>query len=382
MRITPGEYEATVEKIAKITARAEKRGFTGKLTVEAELVEEKKTNDLGFEVTEIFYDVTIGGEPPRYAGWEFRAKLVWDPEAGLIVSTAPGVESVNRRGLREGWCDHCKTKRHRTETYLVGNDKGKTVQVGSTCIKDFLGWSGSIVVFYADSVTDEIEGFLSGGGYAERRWPVETVLAAAWAAIQVDGYQPASSFGSTTKGTVGLILDPRTKWDRKRIEAYASHIERSYKQAKIIRDWLLGDGFAGDNEYVLNMKAIARAETCGPRNIGLLASAPQAWAKAQERDLVRRKEQAEIINEYVGSEKDRIEIEVHIKSIRSIEGDWGTSALYIMVGSDKHLYKWFSSSWGLGETADDTVYMLRGTVKKHDEYNGLKYTVLTRCKVI
>lgn len=382
MLLSQGEYAATIEKIGKINARAAKRGFTGKLDVTGTPVEQKSKNALGIEVTEILVETTVTGEPPSYGGWRFLATLDWDAEAGLIVRTAPGVSTVDRTGLREGWCAHCKQNRHRNKTFLVGSDKGEQVQVGSTCIKDFLGWAGNPVFFTTDDITEQVESFLGAGSYVERRWTAETVLAAAWAAIQVDGYVPASAYnGQPTKGTVLQILDPHTKWDRAKVIAYRPYVAKSQEQAKIILDWLR-NVFSGQTEYAINLLAVAKSDTVSARNLGLLVSAPQAWAKAQERDLVRRKERAEILNEYSGAVKDRLTLKVTIQSIRYIDGDWGTSTLYVLLGDDRRVYKWFSTNGALGETTDGSVYTITGTVKKHEEYNGNKSTVLTRCKVL
>jgi hypothetical protein len=383
MFLSPGEYEATVEKLRKINIRAAKRGFNGKLEVIADRVERKSTNALGMEITEIGYETTITGTPPSYQGWRFLATLDWDAEAGLIVRTAPGVDSVNREGLREGWCEHCKTIRNRRKVYLVGsNVDGREIQVGSTCIKDFLGWNATPVFLSSESVQEEIDSYLSGGGYVEQRWTIESVLAAAWAAIQVNGYQPASSYGQTTKGVVLTILNPHTVWDRKLVEEYRPYIEKSAAQAEIIRNWILSDEFKGESDYVLNLKAVASSKTASARNVGLLASAPQTWAKAQERDLIRRKEQGDLVNEFGADPGTKVELKVKVKSIRGIESAWGTSTLYVLEGEDRKVYKWFSTNAALGETADDTTYLIKGTVKKHEEYNGNKSTVLTRCKVI
>lgn len=382
MLLSHGEYKATLEKIEKINTRALKKGFTGDLEVTATREEITTKNLLGLEVTEIMYETQITGEPPSYGGWKFLATLDWDSEAGLIVRTAPGIENVSRDGLREGWCEHCKRNRHRNNTYLVGNEKGDQIQVGSTCLKDFLGWNGSLVFFTTEGIEKEIDDYLNGGRYYEPRWTVDSILAASWAAIQVDGWKPASSYNGTTKGTVLSILDPRTKWDREVAASYKPYIEKSATQATIIRDWVLSDGFSGSTEYVTNLKAVANSETASARNIGLLASAPQAWAKAQEKDLIKRKEEGELVNEFSGSIGDKLDLKVTIKSIRYIDGPYGTSTLYILLGEDRKIYKWFSSNASLGETTDETVYSIRGTVKKHEEYNGNKSTVLTRCKVI
>lgn len=381
MLLTPGEYTATIDKIAKINARAAKKGFTGKLDVVGTLTERTSKTNLGLEITEVLYDTAITGEPPSWGGWKFLATLEWDQESGLIVRTAPGVSSVDRSSLKPGWCAYCKQNRHRNKTFLVGDSEGRQVQVGSTCIKDFLGWSAMPVYFTDTDVTEQIESYLSSGRYVEQRWGILTVLAAAWAAIQVDGYQPAMSYGGTTKGTVLQILDPRTKWDREKVIAYRPYVEKSHEQATIILNWLRTE-YSGQSEYARNLLAVANAETVSARNVGLLVSAPQAWAKAQERDLVRRKERAEILNEYSGEVGDKLELKVTIQSIRYIDGDWGTSTLYVLLGEDRRVYKWFSAKGALGSTTDGTVYTIRGTVKTHEQYNGNLSTVLTRCKVL
>lgn len=385
MRVTYGEMAATVDKIEKINERAARREFTGRLAVECTEVIEKRRDALGFEIEETLYDVVVTGEPPSYNGWTLAAVLDWDAEAGLIVRTAPGVDRVDRDGLREGWCDHCAMLRQRNSTYLVRNGAGEQRQVGSTCIKDFLGWSGNVVFYSASEAQDEIDGMLAGGGHLDRRWSVETVLAVAWAASQAFGYVPASSYdGTPTKSIVLTVLspNPRSAGDRELVEGLRPYVQRSAEQAGIVRDWVLGEGFSGDGEYTLNLKAVAGAESVGSRNVGLLASAPQAWARAMERDLIRRAEREELISEHVGQPKDKLDLTVRITSIRYIPGDYGTTTLYTLVSDDHRVFKWFSTSAALGETADDTLYKIRGTVKGHDEYGGMKSTVLTRCKVI
>ena len=378
--LSPAEYDATVEKIAKINKRAAKRGFTGTLTVTGERIERTRKNDLGFEIHEVIYETTLTGTPPCYNGWSLLASIEWDANAGLIVRTVPGIESIDRSNLEEGKCDHCQINRYRKNAYVVTDGK-QTLQVGSTCIKDFLGWNASVVFITAKSVSDDVDEFLSGGSY-ERDYATLDVLAIAWAAIQVNGWHPASDYAQTTKGTVLDILNPPKGHAREIHEAYDPYISQSYPQALIIRDWVLSDEFKGDSEYVINLKAIARAEYTSTRSIGFLVSAPQAWAKAQERDLIRKAERAEIVNDYIGSIGEKMELTITVKSIRYIDGDYGTTTLYTMVTDDNHMVKWFCSGKDFTKVADDTVWHIKGTIKKHDDYQGTKSTILTRCKVI
>jgi hypothetical protein len=68
--------------------------------------------------------------------------------------------------------------------------------------------------------------------------------------------------------------------------------------------------------------------------------------------------------------------------VRPIEGDYGTTYLYTLrEDATGNVFKWFASREALGDATGRTL-QLQGTVKKHEEYNGLKSTVLTRCKEI
>lgn len=384
MRLTDAELAATIDKIDKINARAVARGFTGRLTVTHERVTVTSVNPVGFTVEEIVNDVTIDGTPPSYNGWTFIATLARDGEAGLIVRTAPGVDKVDRTGLREGWCDHCKLDRDRKETYLVRNADGRQCQVGSTCIKDFLGWAGRPVFLSAADVQAEVDTFLGACEYAERRWSVDTILAVAWACVQAFGWSPANS-DRPTKYTVLDVLDPHSDNARALARDLAPYVDQAAGQAAVIRGWLLSEEFTGDNDYVINLKAVAGAPSASPRNVGLLVSAPQTWARAQERELRRKQEAETLVNEFYGPLGAKIEVDVTVKSIRFVDNGYGTTTIYTMVSPDGYVFKWFASRSALGTETDGTVYRIKGTIDKvkgHDEWQGRKSTRVTRAKVL
>lgn len=56
-----------------------------------------------------------------------------------IVRTMPGQETPKEFWTRGPKCDHCKHNRRRNNTYVVRHEDGRHMQVGSTCIEDFLG---------------------------------------------------------------------------------------------------------------------------------------------------------------------------------------------------------------------------------------------------
>lgn len=81
---------------------------------------------------------------------------------------------------------------------------------------------------------------------------------------------------------------------------------------------------------------------------------------------------------YPGTEKERIRnITARVQSIRGFEGAYGYTAVYTFTSED-YVFVWMSSKCDVNFTIGDTVD-LTGTIKKFDEYMGIKNTYLTRC---
>jgi hypothetical protein len=389
MRLSSEQFEATAEKIEKLNERAARKGLAGTVGIAYRTVEETEENALGFEVTKVYYETAITGDAPKFNGWRFIATLDFDENAGLVVRTFPGVESVDREELRAGWCGHCKTTRRRTRSFLVRNDEtGEQVQVGSSCIKDFTGWAGNVAWLETSKVRETVG---EGGGvdFAPEYSP-ESVLAVAWACVKAFGYRRAGEDGSTGS-MVYTVLYPHPKSSKDK--AFAEKMRPLAKEAKErgadILAFLLSDDFAGNSEYVRNLKNVAAGKRVSRRYVGLLASAPQAWARHNEQTLIR-KARAEKPSEWIGTapdkdkgiKGDRITFTGVIETIRFIYGDYGTTTLYQLRDElSGALVKWFASSSALGDVEGNRV-TIKGTVKAHDEYQGLKSTVLTRCTLL
>lgn len=88
---------------------------------------------------------------------------------------------------------------------------------------------------------------------------------------------------------------------------------------------------------------------------------------------------------YVGEIGDKIEIAATVKRSFSYEKrgfyDWQTiiTHIYEFVDRDGNVFIWFTSACIDAKEGDAVI--LKGTVKKHSEYDGTKQTVLTRCKI-
>lgn len=81
---------------------------------------------------------------------------------------------------------------------------------------------------------------------------------------------------------------------------------------------------------------------------------------------------------YVSDVGTRIEFEAKVVGVYETEGFYGHTDIVKFRDSKGNLFTWFASGYTYLEREDRIS--IKGTVKKHDEYRGVKQTVLTRCK--
>lgn len=87
----------------------------------------------------------------------------------------------------------------------------------------------------------------------------------------------------------------------------------------------------------------------------------------------------ESVSEYIGEIGSREEFTLTVKKAIAIYGAYGTSTMHIMEDEDGNVFVWTTAAKDLER---DVTYVLKGTIKDHKEYRGVKQTVLTRCKVM
>lgn len=84
--------------------------------------------------------------------------------------------------------------------------------------------------------------------------------------------------------------------------------------------------------------------------------------------------------EYFGNVGDKLELEVKLVHRGAFTTNWGTTLVYTFTDSKDHQFVWKTgTSWDVSE---GTKITLRGTVKAHSEYRGVRQTELTRCRII
>lgn len=101
----------------------------------------------GFEgPARMFIPIMVTGEAPKVAGWTFKAAIdhvfAEDGERMTIVRKprdSGDADLPEQYRNPEPWCDHCHQTRLRKTTYIMQSDAGEWKQVGSNCLRDFLG---------------------------------------------------------------------------------------------------------------------------------------------------------------------------------------------------------------------------------------------------
>lgn len=131
-----GEAKHALEKLVK---KANKYGNDPITYFIGEEVLEKKTIE-GFEepVLISFTNIEVDGGAPRVGEFKFLAKIEVH-EGGNLVDTAPECHVNPAYFTTDDHCDHCKINRHRNLVYIVEKNTGEQLQVGRSCLRDFLG---------------------------------------------------------------------------------------------------------------------------------------------------------------------------------------------------------------------------------------------------
>ena len=322
------------------------------------------------------FDLTISSDIIRNGNYNVVAKLE-HLDGGNIV-TAYGVE------VKEAWrrvgckCDHCKVNRARNLTFIVRGADGNDKQIGSTCLKDYSGidpqaigiWNQLRDICY--NMEADARAFDESLGRNRVAYDTIDILALAISIVKARGYVKSEMPGSNRSE----IFTNAGKWrptEVERLEAEA--------MAKAI---LEADKDELEQFTVLpNVRVMLEAEYCKPSHFGYLAYAPIAFKDYQRKLEEQRQREAEVeaarkSSNYVGEIGKRITIDVvEAKYITSWETMYGMTHLYRFVDADGNVFVWFASSM----IDEAEIKSVKGTVKAHNERDGIKQTVLTRCKV-
>ncbi len=347
----------------------------------------------------------------RVNGWEFIATLEKTDAGNLIKGYQEGIEIPGRYYNADCVCEHCQTKRMRKNTYIVRNtDTGEFKQIGKTCLKEYTcGLDANGIASYISAYEELIEGEKPHEGSGIKHYyDVDEALCFLVECIRIYGYTkrdpylPGRCTAERASDYMMAYHHQENHWthearerDRKEMKAKGFDHNNSETRSKVesaVR-WCLEK--EDNSNYMHNLKTAVSLKYDDGKAFGILASLFPAYDRNLEYEAQRKAEEAKRIalasseknSEYVGNPGDRVDVEgIHDwRCLTSWETQYGTTYVYKFVALDGTVY-----TWKTGKDGDDIERMLgddlkkshiRGTVKGHKEYRGIKQTELTRCKI-
>lgn len=359
--------------------------------------------------------LTLTGETPRLNGWRFVATLQ-HLDGENIVRTLPGEEIPASYRNRGSVCDHCRANRRRNDTYILRHEDGRMMQVGSSCIRDFLGGDDAadiaakaeILALAASVASDEGgEGF--GGGGAAERLLSAFLPVVAWC-VRVEGWKSRTvareQGGIATADRAWILMTDAKERLKASCEPSAEDIatgEASEAWADALTDEAVN---AGTSDYLHNLRAVARTGLASFRTAGIAASAVTAYQRHIGAERARAERAARpSLDAHVGNVGDKVtfglpakvgkkgqplkgapvvlsSLPVVLDFVTGYETAYGyTTVLKFKTPEGATLVWKASGDPGIGRDDVGKRYTLAGTIKGHDVYKGAKQTTLTRCDV-
>jgi hypothetical protein len=350
---------------------------------------EQTTEDLA-EGFQHWFVVDVQGEAPRLpGGWRLGA-TIQHTEVGNAVRVAQDVEFDAAR-YRDvvPQCDQCQTVRNRRDTYVVVNETGDTRQVGSDCLRDFLGHDNpeALVKYAAEmldllSSMDEEREYVGGAMRDRENIHLWEYLAEVVASIDALGWMPKSRAGIGDNPTASIALGNLFARDEDRANPRPTEEQETEALATI--DWVRARWDDTDvhdlNDYENNLRVATARDWIEDRETGLAASVIAYYRRETEKELKRRERRANDADSlWQGKLKERLrDLRLQFTWSREFAG-WGYEDARTLVklrDTDGNVYSFWTSHQFRAKAGDE--FVVTGTVTKHDEYEGIKSTVLNR----
>lgn len=292
-------------------------------------------------------------------------------------------------------CDHCKTKRSRSETFVLMRGD-ETIQVGSTCVNDFLG-DGVLDHFMYSldasskllSFSDVDDDYFFPSERGNGKSLVETKLLLSVAALITDkhGYTSSRKAVYPEDATFRKVIDSiiRPYGDVLEIfRQYGSGENKYVNAAEQLLDWANSKEI-GNNSFVADMKAVASSSYIALSErlaIAVLSAIPSSFKREKEMEekIERLKSGNDLSNSFFGTEKERGSIKLKVSGVEFVMNNFGRTQKISFRDDDGRSFIWESTSSSKELSVGDNV-ILTATIKKHYTKlsTGKNTTILTRC---
>ena len=303
-------------------------------------------------------------------GWKLVAKIDFSGGTRPVVSVVSElVFRFTRRKDKDG-CDHCGHNRRRKKCYIVESTKGVRKQIGSSCIRDFLGHDPTKELKYSDIMFEMLDDFEERWGSGiPREERLEDFLTYVACAIRLDGYRSRTRYDYATADMAADMM--RDTKDHLRWKSEISPILKD--SGKIAKSAIaFAKKIKPDSSFLDNIKNIAINGAFLHNQAGFAAYIVQHYLTNKPDDSPD--------NGYFGTVGQREKtITAKVEDVRGFSGRFGDGRIVRFRTTDGKLLVWFANSQS--DIVPGREYEFAGTVKSHEIYKGKSQTIVTRCKL-
>lgn len=370
-------FAKIVEKVESLNRRAEKRGLAPAFSITVE--REFSVRTKGIYEYEDFVEFHIDGVYPAISGYTLAA-VVDHASGGLIFRNPAFTEDVDLTPFADRkTCDHCGTKRKRSKTILLSDAAGKIIQVGTSCIIDFLGKEAGALEFFAENSgilgdSDDDGHYASSPHYAT----VE-ICSIVVKLISDFGFVKSNTPGSTASKLMDFVDEHYRSFPRDYdFTVTAEHTEKAMKAIEFIKN------SERRGEYQENVFRVMTSGRCEKRVFGFIAAGIRgALADIRKASEVKKMEEQAPVEkaEFPAVGTVIANEEVTIEKIFTFEGMYGAQHIFIMKSSAGIPFVWKTSTFPDVESSG-TYTIKKAKVKAHDDYKGKSQCRLERVSFI
>lgn len=336
----------------------------------------------------VTYHVT--GQAPKIEGYTFLAKIEPLSDNKNLLHRVPDLDDTikvdDKFKTTKMHCEHCNVNRYRKDVYVLQNDKTQEqIQVGRTCLRDYLGVDTPEAVLsafrYIAEVRDMTETYRSHGH--EVVASQEDILTFACAEIRQNGYIRTRDEGVSTAQLIGSCFHESNKPEIRAI--ISSVTEKDKEKARAIIEYFTNIDASG-NDYLYNLQSLILADCITMyKHFNILVSGVVAYDRAQGK-IVEKENKPKRLNEHFGNRGEKIKVEgAQIVHYDIKDGHYGQFAIVKMLDVKGRMFTTFTTSDKINWSEyqhDKKPFNFTAKVKDFNEYQGRKETVVTHVKEV
>ena len=286
-------------------------------------------------------------------------------------------------------CDHCHVNRYRVK-YFFFKEEGKLISIGSSCAVDYFGMD---IERYLDVFTASMNDLDEDFGVGSKHYDMDSlqkVLNATFAASQ--GFKAywiskekaeINGDASTSAKIRNLLNPPRAPYgtyERESMQNAETAIGNMTPELlkKVAEKWNINPSNDFEHNIVNNL---FYNDEAGKRELREFVVSPGIVGYAIYAALATPEQKENINSEWIGTIGEKILTTVKVVDQKTIDSVYGQTTLVSMRDEAGHSFKTFTTSvasgWEIGRTLN-----IKGTVKAHNEYKGVKETLLKLVKEV